>query len=64
MASRARLYARDLHPGDEGIARLRQFAEELEARAVALDTVEVKAPEVTPSPPAPVKPRGTAEPTG
>jgi hypothetical protein len=43
MATRARRLAATI-PGDEGAARLLEFARELEARADALDVVEVKPP--------------------
>lgn len=40
LARRARRLARYLRPDDEGTSRLLGFAEELEARALALETLE------------------------
>lgn len=44
LAARARRFARMLAAGDEGAARLREFARELESRAAQIETIEVKRP--------------------
>jgi hypothetical protein len=44
MAQRAHRLAHSI-PGDTAGVRLREFAQELEARAAALEVVEVKPPE-------------------
>jgi hypothetical protein len=44
MAERARRWAMMVPPGDEGAKRLLAFARELDARADALEVIEVKPP--------------------